>query len=100
MRSSLPRIHHSYTHRLKVVHVSGCNCHSMDKRTSCDESITIRTRIWNVKRSTTLSNGSINGQNSVHKRWYNVPIHPRAQNSALFLVTSFHETDSYLQFEY
>ena len=71
----------------------------MDKRSGRDQSITIRARIGNVERGTSLRNSSINRKYATIECRQNTALHPGAKNHALFPVTPFDEEDSYLQFQ-
>lgn len=43
---SIPRIDQVYAHRLKILPILGCNCHSVHKRCRRNEGITLGARIW------------------------------------------------------
>jgi len=83
-----------------MAYVASHDRHTVDKRRSGDESVTIRSRIGHMKGRASLSNRGVNRQNATGKRGQNVSVHPTPKNFALLLVSTLDEKDSYFQLQY
>lgn len=55
-----------------------------------DESITIGSRIWNVKRRTLLPNCEINRQHAIGESREDMLLHPCTKHRTLLMVTPLH----------
>ena len=98
--SPLPRVNYGDPRCLKMTQIPRHNCHSMNERSRCDESIPIRARIWHMKRGTPLSNNGINGQDATGEGRQDVTVDPGSKDRALFPVALFDQKGSYLEFQY